>query len=68
MHPACICRRRAGAATSTSARLLGMEAEIGTIGEGKVADLVAGEANPLSGVAATCDISFVMQSGHAGAR
>ncbi len=50
-------------ATSNAARLLGMEAEIGTVEEGKVADLVAVEENPLADVAAMRDISFVMQSG-----
>ena len=50
-------------ATSNAARLLGMESEIGTVEEGKVADLVAVEENPLSDVAAMRDISFVMQSG-----
>ena len=50
-------------ATSNAARLLGMESEIGTIDEGKVADLVAVEENPLSDVAAMREISFVMQSG-----
>lgn len=50
-------------ATSNAARLLGMESEIGTIEEGKVADLVAVEENPIFDVAAMRDISFVMQSG-----
>ena len=50
-------------ATSNAARLLGLESEIGTVEEGKVADLVAVEENPLSDVAAMRDISFVMQSG-----
>ena len=50
-------------ATSNAARLLGMESEIGTVEEGKVADLVAVEENPLSDVAAMREISFVMQSG-----
>ena len=50
-------------ATSNAARLLGMESEIGTIDEGKVADLVAVEEDPLSDVAAMRDISFVMQAG-----
>ena len=50
-------------ATSNAARLLGMESEIGTVEEGKVADLVAVEENPLADVAAMRDISFVMQSG-----
>ena len=50
-------------ATSNAARLLGMESEIGTIDEGKVADLVAVEEDPLADVAAMRDISFVMQAG-----
>ena len=50
-------------ATHNAARLLGMDAEIGTISSGKVADLVAVEGNPLSDVAAMREISFVMQSG-----
>ncbi len=50
-------------ATSNAARLLGLESEIGTVEEGKVADLVAVEDNPLSDVAAMREISFVMQSG-----
>ena len=50
-------------AASNAARLLGMEPEIGTIEEGKVAYLVAVEENPISDVAAMRDISFVMQSG-----
>ncbi len=50
-------------ATHNAARLLGMDAEIGTISSGKVADLVAVEENPLSDVAAMREISFVMQSG-----
>ena len=50
-------------ATSNAARLLGMETEIGTVEEGKVADLVAVEEDPLADVAAMRDISFVMQAG-----
>ena len=50
-------------ATSNAARLLGLESEIGTVEEGKVADLVAVEDNPLTDVAAMREISFVMQSG-----
>ncbi|MDE0169111.1 MAG: amidohydrolase family protein [bacterium] len=59
LHP----RLALAGATSNAARLLGMESEIGTVEEGKVADLVAVEENPLSDVAAMRDISFVMQSG-----
>ena len=59
LHP----RLALAGATSNAARLLGMESEIGTVEEGKVADLVAVEENPVSDVAAMRDISFVMQSG-----
>ncbi len=50
-------------ATSNAARLLGLESEIGTVEQGKAADLVAVEENPLTDVAAMRGISFVMQSG-----
>ena len=50
-------------ATSNAARLLGLESQIGTVEQGKMADLVAVEENPLSDVSAMRDISFVMQSG-----
>ena len=50
-------------ATSNAARLLGLESMIGSIGEGKVADLVAVEQNPLADVSAMREISFVMQAG-----
>ena len=50
-------------ATSNAARLLGLESQIGTVDQGKVADLVAVEGNPLTDVSAMRDISFVMQSG-----
>ena len=50
-------------ATSTAARLLGLESEIGTVEQGKVADLVAVAQNPLKDVSAMRKISLVMQSG-----
>ncbi|MCQ3804847.1 MAG: amidohydrolase family protein [bacterium] len=50
-------------ATSNAARLLGLESEIGTVEQGKMADLVAVDENPLADVSAMRDISFVMQSG-----
>lgn len=59
LHP----RLALAGATCNAARLLGMESEIGTIEEGKAADLVAVEENPLLDSAAMRGISFVMQSG-----
>ena len=50
-------------ATSNAARLLGLESEIGTVEQGKMADLVAVDENPLSDVSAMRNISLVMQSG-----
>lgn len=50
-------------ATSNAARLLGLESQIGTVEQGKIADLVAVDENPLSDVSAMRNISFVMQSG-----
>lgn len=50
-------------ATYNAARLLGLESEIGTVEQGKIADLVAVDENPLADVSAMRGISFVMQSG-----
>ncbi|MDE0131683.1 MAG: amidohydrolase family protein [bacterium] len=50
-------------ATSNAARLLGLESQIGTVEQGKMADLVAVDENPLSDVSAMRGISLVMQSG-----
>ncbi len=59
LHP----RLALAGATSNAARLLGLESEIGTVEQGKMADLVAVDENPLQDVSAMRDISFVMQSG-----
>ncbi len=59
LHP----RLALAGATSNAARLLGLESEIGTVEQGKMADLVAVDGNPLTDVSAMRDISFVMQSG-----
>ncbi len=59
LHP----QRALAGATINAARLLGMEAQIGSVAEGRIADLVAVDENPLTDVAAMRDISFVMQSG-----
>ncbi len=50
-------------ATSNAARLLGLESQIGTVEQGKMADLVAVDDNPLQDVSAMRNISLVMQSG-----
>ena len=50
-------------ATSNAARLLGLESQIGTVEQGKVADLVAVDENPLLDVSAMRGISLVIQSG-----
>jgi imidazolonepropionase-like amidohydrolase len=50
-------------ATYNAARLLGLESEIGTVEQGKMADLVAVDENPLVEVSAMRNISLVMQSG-----
>ena len=50
-------------ATSNAARLLGLESQIGTVEQGKMADLVAVDENPLSDVSAMRGISLVIQSG-----
>ncbi len=50
-------------ATLGNARLLGMEAEIGSIEEGKCADLIACKKNPLEHISALRDLSLVMARG-----
>ena len=59
LHP----RLALAGATSNAARLLGLESEIGTVEQGKMADLVAVDENPLADVSAMRNISLVMQSG-----
>lgn len=51
------------AGTSTSATLLGLEREIGTIAVGKRADLVAVQGNPLDNIQILENVSFVMKDG-----
>lgn len=50
-------------ATVNAARLLGLEAEIGTIEAGKRADIIATDANPLDDVTALQNVTFVMAAG-----
>jgi imidazolonepropionase-like amidohydrolase len=51
------------AATLGAAHCIGLEREIGSIERGKVADLIAVEGDPLSDIALTQRVEFVMKSG-----
>lgn len=51
------------AATMGGARLLGREAELGSLEAGKLADIVALGADPLADIAACRDVRFVMKEG-----
>ena len=51
------------AATLGAAHCIGLEREIGSIERGKVADLIAVESDPLSDIALTQRVEFVMKSG-----
>lgn len=50
-------------ATLRGAELLGIEDELGTVEEGKVADLVAVEGNPLEDISLMLDMALVMKEG-----
>jgi imidazolonepropionase-like amidohydrolase len=49
--------------TATSAALLGLEDQIGTITVGKLADIIAVAGNPLTDMKATEHVTFVMKEG-----
>lgn len=51
------------AATINAAELLGWQARIGTIEQGKLADIIAVEGDPLAGVDALDAVRFVMKDG-----
>ena len=51
------------AATLGAANCIGLEREIGSIEEGKVADLIAVDGDPLSHITLTERVEFVMKSG-----
>lgn len=50
-------------ATVTAARLIGMEDQLGSISQGKLADIVALKGNPLEDISLLSEISFVMKDG-----
>jgi imidazolonepropionase-like amidohydrolase len=50
-------------ATMTSAELLGMQEELGSISTGKLADIIAVNGNPLEDISLLQQVSFVMKDG-----
>jgi len=51
-------------ATMTSAELLGMQEELGSISTGKLADIIAVNGNPLEDISLLQQVSFVMKDGN----
>jgi imidazolonepropionase-like amidohydrolase len=51
------------AATVTASRLLGVEDELGSITEGKLADIIAVNGNPLEDISILSHVRFVMKDG-----
>ena len=51
------------AATSLNAKIMGWENEVGSLEEGKFADVVAVPGNPLEDITAMERVFFVMQGG-----
>jgi imidazolonepropionase-like amidohydrolase len=51
------------AATLSAARLLRIDDRLGSLAEGKLADIIATRADPLRDVAALREIEFVMKGG-----
>ena len=48
----------------TSAELLGMQEELGSISTGKLADIIAVNGNPLEDISLLQQVSFVMKDGN----
>lgn len=51
-------------ATMTSAELLGLQEELGSISTGKLADIIAVNGNPLEDISLLQQVSFVMKDGN----
>ena len=51
------------AGTSVAAELLGLQAKVGTLEAGKLADIVATPGNPLEDIKVTQSVLFVMKEG-----
>ncbi len=56
-------REALATATTTAARLLGVDADVGTLDIGKTADIIAVDSDPLVNIAVLEKISFVMANG-----
>ncbi len=50
-------------ATAVTAELLGIEAEVGTLEAGKLADVIATRGDPLADIGVLQDVAFVMKEG-----
>jgi len=50
-------------ATKTSAQLLAIDDQLGTIEKGKIADIIAVDANPLEDISTLENVTFVMKDG-----
>ena len=51
------------AATLGAAEMMGLSASLGSLEEGKLADVIATRADPLANVSALRDVDFVMKEG-----
>ena len=60
---ACLLGEALQSATIVAAQLLKVEDELGSIEEGKLADLIAVTGNPLEDISLMKSVSFVMKDG-----